>query len=203
MKLIVGLGNPGSRYSDTRHNAGRLLIEDIARREGLSFSRKKNLHASIVSAEWDGCEVILAFPHTYMNLSGTAVKSLLSHFEISPARDILVVVDDLALPFRRLRLRAKGSDGGHKGLRSIHECLRTQDYARLRLGIGMPENESRFEGLSYQRGNAEAYVLSAFSAAEKKGLKDIFRRATETCRLWATQSIEAAMNSANQDTETG
>ncbi|MBI3306516.1 MAG: aminoacyl-tRNA hydrolase [Candidatus Omnitrophica bacterium] len=187
MKLIVGLGNPGIEYADTRHNAGRLLIELAASKQKILLSRKKALKAYGASVEWDGCSVFLAYPDTWMNLSGESVKRLVNHFEIDPTKDLLVIVDDFALPLGRLRLRPKGSDGGHNGLKSVHALLQTDQYARLRIGIG-PSNPAA----SY-----EAFVLERFKTTEKKILRKVLEEGAQACRLWATESIQAAMNSVN------
>lgn len=187
MKLIVGLGNPGSEYADTRHNAGRLLIEYAASSEKISLIRKKTLKAYAASLEWKGRPVLLAYPDTWMNLSGEAVKVLVRHFEIDPKKDLLVVVDDLALPLGRLRLRAKGSDGGHNGLKSIHGALQTDHYARLRIGIGAYNPIADYE----------QFVLERFRSSEKKRLKKVLEEGLPACRIWATESASAAMNAVN------
>lgn len=185
MKLIVGLGNPGDRYSDTRHNAGRRLVEFAAKRQGVSFSKKKAFEASFVTLDWEGQPVTLAYPETFMNVSGKAVFALVRHFEIDPRKNLLIVVDDIALPLGRLRLRARGSDGGHNGLKSIQEVL-GEEYPRLRLGIGCETT-----------GEVEDYVLSPFRPAEKKILKEVLEKGYEACRLWVSQPFSAAMNVVN------
>ncbi len=192
MKLIVGLGNPGERYRETRHNAGRHLVESIARQYKLSFSKKKKLQASLVSFEWDGVPVVLAYPETFMNFSGEPVKKLVDSFGIVFRKDLLVVTDDYALPFGKLRLRSNGSDGGHKGLRSIHQALGSSDYPRLRLGIGKEgaPDESAQELL-------EDYVLSSFTFSEKREMESFWQKGVEACRLWAVSTVEQAMNVVN------
>ncbi len=192
MKLIVGLGNPGDRYQETRHNAGRRLVESIARQYKLSFSKKKKLQASLVSFEWDGVPVVLAYPETFMNLSGEPVRNLADFFGIAFRKDLLVVTDDYALPFGTLRLRSRGSDGGHKGLRSIHQALQSLDFPRLRLGIGKEgvPDESTEELL-------EDYVLSPFASSEKREMESFWQRGVEACRLWAVSTVEQAMNVVN------
>ena len=193
MKLIVGLGNPGTQYAKTRHNAGRVLVETIARRQKLQFSEKKSLFAGVASFDWEGVPVVLSYPTTYMNESGKAVACLLAHFGVKSGQDLLVVVDDAALPFGKLRLRKKGSDGGHNGLKSIEQVLAVSDYPRLRIGIG-PFEETAAAPF-------EEYVLSAWTPGEKKALPDVLEKAGEACRLWVTQPIEAAMNAVNPDKE--
>lgn len=190
MKLIVGLGNPGAHYAETRHNAGRRLIEYIARRNSRSISKKKSLEASIASWNCEGEETTLAFPEVFMNQSGTSVLALIRHFGLDAKKHLLIVVDDVALPFGRLRLRSRGSDGGHNGLKSIHESLGHSDYARLRMGIGAGEEEKAAERM-------EEFVLSPFDSREKKAMPPVLEKGAEACRLWVTQSIASAMNVVN------
>ncbi|HXV27586.1 MAG TPA: aminoacyl-tRNA hydrolase [bacterium] len=193
MKLIVGLGNPGDRYRTTRHNAGRNLIEYIARRYGLSFSREKKLSAFAVCFEWEGIPVTFAYPVTFMNVSGEPVKRLANHFEVNFRKDLLVAVDDSAILFGKLRLRSRGSDGGHNGLKSIHQALGSVEYPRLRMGIGGAEMTDRCFAPPL-----EDYVLSSFNAREKKEMEAFFKRGLEACRLWVTCPIEKAMNIVNE-----
>ena len=136
MKLIVGLGNPGAKYASTRDNIGRQLIESLARKQRVSFSKKKALQASVVEMDWEGRPVVLAYPETFMNVSGETISSLTQHFSINPQSHLLIAVDDFALPFAKLRLRSRGSDGGHNGLKSITQILGSSYYAMLRLVIG-------------------------------------------------------------------
>lgn len=186
MRLIIGLGNPGCSYSKTRHNVGRKLIEHIASEEKLSFSKKKALKISYTSTTWDNKDIVLAYPETYMNLSGQAVSSIVSYFKIDFSKDVLVIVDDIALPFGKLRLRAKGSSGGHKGLISIEEYLGGKSYPRLRVGIDAPLNQP-----------LEKYVLSNFNKLEKSQINDFLDMGNKACYLWATQPLTRAMNKIN------
>lgn len=188
MKLIVGLGNPGSQYRETRHNAGRRLVEFIAREHSLKFIKKNSLHASIAPLNWQDHPLILAFPEVYMNHSGQAIEGLVRHYEINSQQDMLVIVDDLALPLGKLRLRSRGSDGGHNGLKSIHEKLGNTNYPRLRLGIGRPVADVE---------PVDQFVLSPFTSEEKKQLPALWEEGMKACRLWVTQSISAAMNAVN------
>ena len=189
MKLIVGLGNPGDQYPDPRHNAGRRLVEFAAKHHSVSFSKKRVLESSFVTFDWENHLVTFAYPETFMNISGKAVSALLRHFRIDPRKDLLIVVDDIALPLGRLRLRAQGSDGGHNGLKSIHQTLGNGEYPRLRLGIGHPSESIE---------NAEDYVLSPFQPAEKKVLREVMEKGLEACRLWVSQPFSAAMNVVNR-----
>ncbi|MCM8776353.1 MAG: aminoacyl-tRNA hydrolase, partial [Candidatus Omnitrophica bacterium] len=194
-KVIIGLGNPGNEYTKTRHNIGRVLVKHIAESFALRFSKKRRLQASVVSLEWEEHPVLLAYPETWMNLSGQAVKLLIRHFKVNPTENLLVVMDDAALPFGRLRLRPKGSDGGHKGLRSIQEVLETQDYPRLRIGIGQPNGQGG-EGKPHDLSMTD-YVLGCLDPAELQMLPKVLDQGMEACRLWVTRSITAAMDVVN------
>ena len=149
-KIVVGLGNPGSRYEGTRHNLGWMVADRLAERAGSTGYARARDGAASVRARIDDLELLLVKPTTYMNLSGSAVRTVLAKERV-PIRDLLVVVDDFALPFGRLRIRDRGSDGGHNGLRSIIAELGTQGFARLRIGIGEPA-----------RGAARRHVLGGF-----------------------------------------
>ena len=183
-KLVVGLGNPGSKYEDTRHNIGFEVIDRLA--EGgsrASFSRK--FDGLVAEIEIDFRRVTLLKPETFMNLSGRAVGQAMRFFKLAPA-DLLVVCDDLSLPLGKLRLRPAGSDGGQKGLRDITAHLGTEQFARLRIGIG-------------ERGEIDAadYVLSRFRSAERPIIDDALILATQAVAVWVTQGIDAAMNRFN------
>jgi PTH1 family peptidyl-tRNA hydrolase len=193
VKLIVGLGNPGSRYAHTRHNAGRLLVESICWQSGLTLKVQKSLKASMVSTQWDSEEVSLACPETFMNVSGEAVSLLARHFSLDIGRDLLIVVDEVALPFGKWRLRSKGSDGGHNGLKSVAEALTSPDYPRLRMGIGPSEAALSAQG----KLNLEQFVLESFDPEESRELAGILERGREACRLWALSPIADAMNAVN------
>ena len=196
MKLIVGLGNPGAEYTRTRHNVGRRLIEAIAAKEKVSFASKKSLKAAVAPVIWSGETIQLAYPLTYMNLSGTPVGSLVAHFGMQSLQDILVVVDDIALPFGRFRLRGEGSSGGHNGLVSIEENFGGRSYPRLRIGIGLRDSQDP----SKSAGPGELlrdYVLSTFEPGEEKGMEKLLEQGAEACRLWALGSLAAGMNRVN------
>lgn len=187
MKLIIGLGNPGSRYEATRHNAGRAAVEFFAREHSLKFEKKKSLKAQIAKLDWDEVSVTLAIPDLFMNESGVAVNLLVRHFEISFKTDLLVLIDEVALPFGKLRLRGKGSAGGHNGLKSVEAALGSQDYARLRIGVGANLSPA---GLA-------DYVLSRFQPEELKALPSVLEKTYEACRIWSTQPLARAMNAVN------
>jgi len=188
-KLVVGLGNPGSKYDGTRHNIGFEVVDRLARGgSGAAFARK--FDGQVAEAEIDYRRVLLLKPETFMNLSGRSVAQALRFYKLEPA-DLLVVCDDLSLPLGKLRLRPGGSDGGQKGLRDITAHLGTEQFSRLRIGIG-------------QRGEADAsdYVLSRFRSAERPIIDDALILATQAVAVWATQGIEAAMNRFNGGTGT-
>ncbi len=183
--LIVGLGNPGRDYKLTRHNAGFLLLDHLASTLGVTFARLQ-FKALVTDARLEGRKLILAKPQTYMNLSGQAVGALMKFYKLPPEA-LLVAYDDVDLPFGTLRMRPKGGSGGHKGMKSIIERLGTQDFPRLRLGIGRPPG----------RMEAAAYVLQPFSTAEQAELPAIFERGVEAIRLFAALGLDAAMNYVN------
>ncbi|OGW78758.1 MAG: aminoacyl-tRNA hydrolase [Omnitrophica bacterium GWA2_52_8] len=191
MKLIVGLGNPGPRYAATRHNAGRMVVECFADSCKVKFTEKSRLEAGIACFETAESAVVLAYGMTAMNLSGRFVRKLTEHFEVRTSSDLLILVDDLALPFGKLRLRASGTDGGHNGLKSIHEAFGNTAYPRLRIGI---------QPMGWKDGDLiahEVFVLQEFSKQEKQALDLVLGKAAESCRLWLEQPISRAMNAVN------
>ncbi|BCV23520.1 aminoacyl-tRNA hydrolase [Gelria sp. Kuro-4] len=186
MKLVAGLGNPGREYEETRHNAGFLVVDYLAREEKLTFAAS-DFHAALARGRVAGVDVVLAKPQTYMNLSGLAVGALVRWYKLDPSEDLLVVSDDLDLPLGRLRLRARGSHGGHRGLLSIISELGTSDFARLRLGIGRPEGSE----------SAKDKVLGAFSEEEGRILDEVIVAAAAAIRTWLAEGAAAAMNRHN------
>lgn len=189
MKLIVGLGNPGPAYTRTRHNIGRRIVESLARQEKIAWRERKSLHCHLAELPQKNGPYLLALLNSYMNESGRVVKLLVDHFEINFKSDLLIIADDVALPLGKLRLRARGSDGGHQGLRSIEQALGKQDYARLRVGIGA---ESPLEI------PLEKYVLTSFESGEEGRLKKIIQRAVESCLRWVSEPITKAMDRTNK-----
>ncbi|NOZ85246.1 MAG: aminoacyl-tRNA hydrolase [Deltaproteobacteria bacterium] len=182
--LILGLGNPGKEYSRTRHNMGFMVADEVARRSNASFKRRpKYLHASAESA---GRKFLVVKPRTYMNLSGAALLSLLSGLKIEQGK-VVVVHDDLDLPFGTLRLKVGGGHGGHKGVQSLIEAA-GPDFIRLRIGIGHP-------GI---REDVTEYVLSGFSEQEKELLPGLISKASDVIELISDKGIMAAMNQVNQ-----
>ncbi len=184
MWCVVGLGNPGSRYQGTRHNLGFMVVDSLARMNGASWSHR-SLYESARTRQDN--PIILLKPTTYMNLSGSAVARAL-RYHIAARESLLVVCDDVNLPFGSLRLRARGSPGGHRGLESIIQALGTEEFPRLRMGIGRPG------GLV----QTPAHVLSAFSPAERASLADFVDRAAAAVMATVERGIEKAMNDINR-----
>lgn len=184
MKIVVGLGNPGKQYEGTRHNVGWMVLDRLAERAGSSGRPKPRDAAAVLHVRRDGRELALVKPSTFMNGSGLAVRKVLAR-ERAPLEDLLVVVDDFALPLGRLRLRGAGSAGGHNGLRSIIGELGTQDFARLRVGIGEPDR------------SAIDHVLSRFTAAERRNLDAVLDAAADAIQDWAGEGISRAANTWN------
>ena len=189
MKLIVGLGNPGRDYRDTRHNVGFLVADEIARRYQLTMAMAPaQVPETFVAKQFGPEPWLVAKPLTFMNRSGDAVAALARYYEIGPA-DLLVVVDEVALPFGRLRARPRGSAGGHNGLRSIVERLGTSEFARLRLGVGRGD----------PRRVLADYVLSKFEPDEREGLEEFIARAADAAEMFAVEGIDKVMNAYNPD----
>ena len=186
--LIVGLGNPGQEYANTRHNMGFLCADELARRAGVRWERPR-LKAIQAKGTLAGRDVVLAKPQTYMNDSGVSVAQLVRWYK-APLTDLLVISDDLDLPFGQLRLRGEGSAGGQKGLGSIIQQLRTNQVPRLRIGIGRP-----------RWGEARDYVLTRFTREQAEALPEIIGRAADAAELWLAEGLIAAMNRYNRAAE--
>ena len=182
--LIVGLGNIGAEYAETRHNIGFKVLDTLAEVSNTSFSTSR--YGDTATVRHRGRELLLLKPSTYMNLSGKAVRYWMQTEKI-PIERVFVVVDDIAIPFGAVRIRAKGSDGGHNGLKNITELLGSQDYARLRMGVGN----------AFQRGGQVNYVLGEWSDEEKKLLPEKLRHAADACLSFASQGIELTMTRYN------
>lgn len=186
-KAIVGLGNPGSEYERTRHNAGWLLLDHLAARWGFGPFRRAD-QAVATTGTLRGVPVRLLKPTTYMNRSGDALRALRSP-NWDPAADLLVLVDDVALPPGRFRLRGAGTPGGHNGLKSIEAALRRQDYPRLRIGVGAKPPEYH---------DLADWVLGRFAPAEREALDEILDPMAEAVECWVAEGIEAAMTRFNR-----
>jgi peptidyl-tRNA hydrolase, PTH1 family len=187
MKLIVGLGNPGREYRDTRHNVGFVVADEIARRHNLTFAMAPSQIPDAMIAKKFGADgLLVAKPLTFMNNSGEAVAALARYYDIS-IDDLLVVVDEVALPFGRLRARARGSAGGHNGLKSVIARLGTTEFARLRLGVGRGD----------ARRDLADHVLSKFEADEQSALGEFITRAADAAEMFAAEDIAKVMNTYN------
>jgi len=182
--LIVGLGNMGEKYESTRHNIGFMVLDRIAEKKGLSFTSGHKVQVAKFQAS--GNVVYLLKPTTFMNLSGDAVLHWLKQTGAEPD-DILVITDDLALPYGKIRIRAKGSAGGHNGLTDIEQKIKAQDYARMRMGIGS----------DYPKGQQANYVLSRFSAAEQETIDAWLEKAAEATLCFCSRGLQATMNQYN------
>lgn len=182
MKIIVGLGNPGMEYVHTRHNAGFETINLFAKKNNFSFSQKGK--TMLVSENnYKGEKLILLKPLTYMNLSGQAVASIAGTYKAQP-EDILIISDDMDLPCGKIRVRAKGSAGGHNGIKSVIASLGTQDFPRIRIGIGRNDN-------------AIDFVLGKFSKEERKIMEEAYEKAADAIEDWMAQGVEWVMNRYN------
>ena len=190
--MVVGLGNPGAGYADTRHNAGFILADALADRWQLAFRRAPR--ARVASGTVTGQPIFLIKPYTYMNDSGAALVPLLEAPAFDPARDLLILVDDGALPLGAFRLRAKGSSGGHHGLESVEAALGTRHYARLRIGIGP---------VPLEVDDLADWVLAPFPPDEARALIDLLPTMEDAVECWLAEGIEPAMNQFNKKPRTG
>jgi len=193
MKLIVGLGNPGRGYANNRHNAGFVCLNHFARSQGIRFDKKQS-KARIGSGEVVGSKVVVAKPQTYMNRSGRSVSLLVKKFNIS-LDNLIVIHDDLDLPLSKIRIRQGGSSGGHKGVSSIITELGSQDFIRIRVGVGRPvKNEGPTE---FSEDEIISYVLSDFTPDEKQTITQIIPRVSEAILCLFTEGPVVAMNRYN------
>ncbi len=187
MKLLVGLGNPGSEYSRNRHNMGFLCLNHFAKSHRLAFSLRQS-KARVAKGEVGGESVILAKPTTYMNLSGAAVASLVRQWKISLSA-ILVIHDDMDLPLGKIRLKPKGSAAGHHGIESIIASLGSQEFPRLRVGIGRPGDT----------GGTIDYVLGDFVSSERDIVEEVIARVSKAIDCFIAEGLEKAMSKFNRD----
>ena len=193
MKLIVGLGNPGRIYVGNRHNIGFMCLNYFARTQGIRFNKKQGL-ARISTGEVAGSKVILARPQTYMNSSGQSVSRLIQRFNVN-LDDLLVICDDLDLPLGKIRIRHGGGSGGHKGIESIITELESEDFSRLRVGIGRPSVAESSTEIS--EADIIAYVLNDFTPDEKKTISKVIPKVSEAILCFLTEGLTAAMNKYN------
>ena len=195
MKLIVGLGNPGKQYVDTRHNVGWWVVDHLAgvwRFDGW----RKDQNSLVADGRVAGQRVRLIKPHTFMNLSGAILRPYLRRESWSAAKDLLIIVDEVALPVGRFRLRAKGSAGGHNGLKSIEGAVGNQEYARLRIGVGPPEDRQRTTNLA-------DYVLDRMGKGERKEVEALYPDVVGQVETWLSEGPEKAMSLFNRKVEGG
>lgn len=182
--LIVGLGNIGREYETTRHNVGFMIVDRLAEDLGVSFEVKR--YGAVAKGRCKNAELLLLKPSTYMNLSGEAVRYWMSTESI-PLERVLILVDDLAIPFGALRLKPKGSDAGHNGLKNIALLLKTEAYVRLRFGLGN----------DYPQGRQVEFVLGSFNSEEQTKLPELLERSCEIVKSFALQGLARTMNQFN------
>lgn len=182
--LVVGLGNIGDEYKDTRHNVGFMALDNFAAENNASFSSERLADVALIKHK--GKYIILIKPSTYMNLSGKAVNYWMQQNKI-PTENILVITDDIALPFGTLRLKGKGSDGGHNGLKNIQETLNSTEYARLRIGVGS----------EFSKGKQVNYVLGKWNDNEKKLLPERLQKVNDIIKSFATIGLQLTMTNFN------
>lgn len=181
MKLIVGLGNPGKKYSENRHNLGYMAVDAYAVDRGLQFVKSEDLMCFYVKTQ----DFVLAKPTTFMNESGNSVRSLSKFFKIGH-KDVLVINDDMDIPFGKIRMAFNGTSAGHHGIDSVIECLATVDFGRLRVGVGHPEKVA-----------GDRHVLDDFTAEEKKMLPDLMAKCVDAIDSYMDDGIMATMNRFN------
>jgi len=180
--VVVGLGNPGKKYAHTRHNIGFMAVQSFAKKHHLSFRKSKELKGSVATGEIGEHSVLLLLPNTYMNRSGESVKAALSQ----GGGDLLVIVDDVEIPFGQLRMRPHGGTGGHNGLKSIRDLCNTNEYSRLRIGIDRGDDKDLAD-----------YVLGEFSSQEKEKIPQILGEVGHSIDLYIAPGREDAMRYAN------
>lgn len=185
MKLIVGLGNPGRDYSDTRHNIGFLAVRDLSRANKIALRKERNIAALCGKGKIGQQPVMLALPLTFMNLSGVAVGQLLKRHKVD-AENLLVICDNVDIEFGRFKLKCSGSSAGHRGVESIIAQIGSNEFCRLRIGIGRPRSK-----------DTAGYVLSPFKKEERKQLNEVIKNAGLCAETWATKGAAAAMNFFN------
>jgi PTH1 family peptidyl-tRNA hydrolase len=190
VKLIVGLGNPGIEYQFTPHNMGFLAVDRIAEQCGVRVNNR-HCRAQTARARVAGQEVVLAKPETYMNLSGTSVAELVREYEVQPEHDLVVLYDELDLPFGTIRVRPRGRSAGHNGMQSVIGALGTQEITRVRLGIG-PD---------YPVGDGAKYLLSQLKKAQLEVVDEILDQASDAVRVILADGVQVAMNRFNRKTE--
>lgn len=185
--LIIGLGNPGGRYAKTRHNLGFEILDTFAEKHSWEFRKSQKVLGDLAKGSLDGKDILLLKPCDYINNSGKAARAAVNYYKI-PKSHLLVVVDDAMIQFGSLRMKESGSSGGHNGLKDIEAQLGTNEYIRLRLGIGHPGDQMELD----------RHVLGRFTAKEERDLPQFTTRAVEALETWIESGIKIAMNIANQ-----
>jgi len=189
LKIVVGLGNPGTKYEFTRHNTGFRIVDNLALNIETEFKEVKSYYSLICRGMINNHKIILVKPQTFMNLSGRAVSKIVSYYK-SSLRDLLIVYDDLNLELGQLRIRKEGSAGGHKGMESIIQYLHSEDIPRLRIGVGNPLTNFNFDCASY--------VLSNFNHDEEDKIKETIKLSTEAIKSVVEDGFEKAMRKYNR-----
>jgi len=189
LKIVVGLGNPGSKYEFTRHNIGFRTVDSLAQDIEVEFKKVKSYYSLISRGMINNHKVMLVKPQTFMNLSGRAVSKVVSYYKI-PLQDLLIVYDDLNLELGQIRIRKKGSAGGHKGIESIMQYLNSEEIPRLRIGIGNPSVNFNF--------NCVSYVLSNFNNDKKDKIGKVIQLSTEVIKIVIEDGFEKAMRKYNR-----
>ncbi|WP_243292574.1 aminoacyl-tRNA hydrolase [Bacillus sp. FJAT-47783] len=185
MKVMVGLGNPGKRYENTRHNVGFMVIDELAKRLSINVDQSK-FNGLYGIGHVSGERVILLKPMTYMNLSGECVRPLMDYYKVA-IEDLVAIYDDLDLPVGKVRLRQKGSAGGHNGIKSMIQHLGTQQFKRVRIGIDRPKDGMKVSD----------YVLGNFHAEERDGIQQAIQHSTDACEKWIEKPFLDVMNEFN------
>lgn len=185
MKCIVGLGNPGKKYKDTRHNIGFMVIEELLHRYHWDLNKTK-FNGKYALEHVESEKVILLQPQTYMNLSGESIRSIMDFYNMD-VEDVLVIYDDLDLPTGKIRLRQKGGHGGHNGIRSTIDHLGTKDFKRLRIGVGRPTTSIQVVD----------YVLGSFSKAQQEDVAEGIKKSADACEAWLEKPFIEVMNEFN------
>ena len=181
---VIGLGNPGERYARTRHNVGAMVVQRLADRMGERFKAQRRVRCDVAEGRLANRRVFLAVPHSYMNESGGPAAALVKYYSV-PGDQLLVIHDEIDLPFGALRLKFGGGDNGHNGLKSIRKSLATGDWYRLRVGVGRG------------RGDTAGHVLAGFSGDERKALPDMLDRVADAAEVLLTDGLAAAQNRYN------
>lgn len=187
MKIVLGVGNPGVRYENTRHNVGFAVLDELAGRTGQASYRRR-FDAFVVDVALAGERVLLVKPQTYVNESGRALRQAVDWYD-AERQDVLVVVDDFNLPIGRLRMRRSGSSGGHRGLESVAQHLGSTAYGRLRVGIGSDRRRDSPD--------SREFVLTPFEIAEREPVREMVVRAADVVELWLREGVECCMNVCN------